>query len=228
MVGPLPVASLQPPARGHRIEFRPDAPNPLLNHPAVGFDLGLARPAQEPVAAPLALQMGPASDKPAFLIRQMGEFDLQPPLPCVGPRSENLKNEPGPVDHLAVETAFEIALLGRREFGVEDRHIHARRSDQSGEFIDLAGTEIGRRAQSSDGGDHGFADIEIDRPGQADGLCEPVFRGTFLVPAAGRHNDQRPVRQVRRREAPMPYAVPSACFGQSVSWRLAPSCSSAS
>ena len=43
----------------HLVELVLDARDPLLDHPAIGFDLGLARPTEKSEAAALPLEMRP-------------------------------------------------------------------------------------------------------------------------------------------------------------------------
>src|ERR1700722_8846107 len=89
------------------LEFLADFRNPLADDPAVGFDLGFAGPAQKAEATALPLKMGPAADKPALLIIEMGEFDLQASFPRVRPLAENFENERRAIEDFGVPGFFE-------------------------------------------------------------------------------------------------------------------------
>ena len=52
-----------------------------LDLPPVGFNLRLAGAAQKTEDAALAFKMGPGPNQTAFLVIQMGKFDLQAPFP---------------------------------------------------------------------------------------------------------------------------------------------------
>jgi hypothetical protein len=76
----------------------------------VGLELGFARAAQAD-AALLALQVGPAAHQPRGHVLQLGQLDLQ--LALVGPRplGEDIEDQPGAIEHPALQHALEVALL---------------------------------------------------------------------------------------------------------------------
>src|SRR5260221_1892194 len=92
----------------------------LADQPAVDLELALAGTAEEAVAAALTLQMGPGTHETRALIAERSELDLQPPLMSARPRAENLENQAGAVDDLAVPRLLEVALLDRRDRRVDD------------------------------------------------------------------------------------------------------------
>ena len=154
----------------HLFERALDAHDALVDLTAVGFDLGLAGPADGAEPAALALEMGPAPDQPRTLIGEMGELDLEAALAGACALAEDLQDQAGAVDHLATPGALEVALLDRAE-----RHIHADQpdlvvADALAEILDRAGAEIGRGPRPRHRHDVPDHDVEIDRARETDSL----------------------------------------------------------
>ena len=70
--------------------------------------------------------MCPRSNQPALLIFEMRQLDLQRAFPRARAPPENLENQPGAVDDLGVEGTLEIALLPRRQLGIDDDECDSR------------------------------------------------------------------------------------------------------
>ncbi len=157
----------------HAFELALDLGDALLDHAPVGFDLRLARPAEEAEAAALAFQMGPGAHQPALLIGQMRVLDLQRAFARARAPAEDLQDQPGAVEHLRAPGLFEIALLHRRERAVHDDDADLLALHEAGEFVDLALAEIGRGADRVERREPGLDHLEIDRARKTDGLFKP-------------------------------------------------------
>ena len=168
---------MQPARALHLLQLPLEPRHPVLDQATVGFDLRFAGTAHEAEAAALALEVGPGADETALLVAEMGEIDLKPPFARAGATPENLENQAGAVDHLGVERLLQIALLHRRERGVDDEEADLLGLRQRGELLDLALAHQRRGARRIGRHDHRAADIEIDGPREADRLVEPRLIG---------------------------------------------------
>ena len=88
----------------------------------VGLQLGLARPARADASSQAGQLRSPSSQSRQPVV-ELGQLDLQLSLPGPGAAGEDVQDELGPVDYLAVECALDVALLGRREVVVEDHGV---------------------------------------------------------------------------------------------------------
>ena len=102
---------------------------------AVDFELAFARAADEAETAALPLQVGPGTHQPRALVFERRQLDLQPPFMGAGALAENLQDQPGAVDHLAFPGLLQIALLHRRNRGVDHRHADVLVRDDAAEIL---------------------------------------------------------------------------------------------
>ena len=79
---------------------------------AVCFELRFARAAQ-PDAAFLPLEVGPAADQARGKVPELRELDLQLAFEAARALCENIQDQACPVEHAAIEFAFEVAFLAR-------------------------------------------------------------------------------------------------------------------
>ena len=149
---PPPGGAVQAPRARHRRQVAPQPHDPFVDPPPVHFELRFARPADEPQAAALALEMRPAADQTAALIGQRCQFDLQPPFPRARSRSENFEDQRCPVERLHAPRAFEIAMLDRRQRRVHDHDVGSRRRrvEALRQRGNLSRPEQRRRARAAD------------------------------------------------------------------------------
>ena len=171
--GLLPLFPVQAAGAADLLQLALQLDDAVGDQAAVELDLGLAGAAGRAGAAALALQVGPGADQAGFLIVEPRQFDLQPALLRPRAAAEDLENEPGAVDDLAVPFLFQIALLDRRQVVVDDGGFGFGGADQGSQFLDLAGAEQGRGRGLAQAHDLLGADVEVQRAGEARGLLEP-------------------------------------------------------
>ena len=109
----LPAFAVQPPCALDDGKVAANHIDAFADSAAVRLDLRLARAAQKAETAPLTFKVRPGPDKPAFLIGETRQLDLQPAFLALRPVCEDFQNEPGTVEHLRVPRFLEIALLDR-------------------------------------------------------------------------------------------------------------------
>nr|AIF15465.1 hypothetical protein [uncultured marine thaumarchaeote KM3_70_D07] len=96
--------------------------------------------------------MGPASDQPTSLVVQCRQFDLQAALPGSGAFAEDFQNQPGAVDDLTLPGLFQVSLLHRGQWSIDDsngeevRGIRCFIANNLTQAFDGAGAEQRRRA----------------------------------------------------------------------------------
>ena len=117
----------------------------LANHPAVQFDLFLARASAHTSATSLALKVRPASHQPGTQVLQTRQLHLKLAFMTSGPLGENLQNQQCPVIDRQFQVALQIALLGRTETLVKQYLHGAQLRRQKLDFVGLAATNEERR-----------------------------------------------------------------------------------
>ncbi len=109
----LARSAVQMARAAHLLQLLLQPHDAVADQPPVSLDLRLAGAAEEAEAAALALQMGPGAHQPAALVLQMREFDLQRALAGARALAENIEDQAGAVDDLAVPGRLQVALLHR-------------------------------------------------------------------------------------------------------------------
>ena len=166
----------------HLVELAPKLAHACADHPPVRLDLRFAWAPQEAEAAALPLQVRPAAHEPALLIVEMRQLHLQPTFRGRGALAEYLQDQPRPVDDLALELLFQVALLDGGERPVDDHQLGLFLLAFGGDALDLALAEQGPRADVTNGKHEGLGDHYADRLRQTLGLFEPSVRILRLAP----------------------------------------------
>ena len=117
---------------------------------AVGFELGFAGTARADAAAQ-SRHFDAVSGQARQHVVQLGQFDLQLPFTRAGAAGEDIEDQLRAVENFAIEGAFDVALLGGGEFGIEEHEIggvETRLSERSSsslpEPISVAASGAGR------------------------------------------------------------------------------------
>ena len=175
------------------IEIAPDLGHTIADQPAVGLNLRFARTAQKPETAALAFQVGPTAHQSPGLIIEMGEFDLHPPLGGRGTLAKDFEDQPGAVDHLALELFLKVALLHRGQRAVDDDQFGLMQFARGGDILDLAFAKQRRRSRIADRHGIGVGDHDPDRQCQPPRLFDArIGVRTARPPAKFRAHDHRP------------------------------------
>ena len=179
----LAGGALQGPRASHLDQFAFQLADFLGQQAPVGLDLGFARTAHDPEAAPLTFQVGPGPDQPRAFIGQPGQLDLKPSLPRPGAPGEDLEDQSGSVDDLGLPGLFQVALLDRRKGVIDDDDIALTELHQIADLLDLAPTKQGPRRQLAQVDNQRLSDFEIQRQSQTHGLLEAGVRVSRTPPS---------------------------------------------
>ena len=160
--------------------------DPATDDPAVGLQLGLARPPEADAAADTG-EVGPHPGEPRQQVFQLRQLHLQLGLVASGPGGEDVEDDLGPVHHPDLERALQIHPLHRAQLLVEDDQRGARLRDRAGHFLDLAFADEGRGIRCGDllgdpahdfgaGGVHEAGEL-FEVIGHVPGVSRPLARG---------------------------------------------------
>ena len=130
-------------AAQHAVQLAAQLGDPLLDQPAVGFQLLFARAAHADAGLD-ARQVGPHPLEPRQRVFELRQLDGQAGFVRPRTRREDIENHLGAIEHLDAQLLFQIADLRRGKIVVEDDHVGVGGADHQLELLDLALAEIGR------------------------------------------------------------------------------------
>ena len=105
----------------------------------------------------------------------MRQLDLKRALLRRRTLAEDVENQPGAVDHLAVPRTLQIALLHRRNRGIHNGYRHAGVGDRASLRCHLPFAQQGCRTASALWQDCSMHNDQPDRGGQPNRLGEPML-----------------------------------------------------
>ncbi len=147
---------------------------PLVNAPAVGFELGFAGASGSDAAAqPRHRRAVPA--QPRQQIVQLRQFHLQLAFPGARAPGENIQDQLGPVQHLHLQRALQIALLRGRQIAVENDDAGLVKMNLALELLHLAGADQSGRIRACAALNLAFGDLGAGAQGQSLQLFEGLL-----------------------------------------------------
>ena len=180
--------AVQAAGAAHLLQLLLQPHDAVADQPPVGLDLGFAGAAEEAEAAALPLQMGPGPHQAGALIVEMRQLDLQRAFARGRPLAEDVQDQAGAVDHLAGPGAFQVALLHRRQRGIDDRRrVTSCSAIASPCVATWPCAEQRRGAAGAQRQDRGVHDHEPDGGGEADRFGQPRLGGARLRRRRVRH-----------------------------------------
>jgi hypothetical protein len=135
----LALAAVQSTVLAHLVYFRLEPFDPITYKASVSFYLGFAWPPGAD-ASPQPLQVAPLPGQTGQEVLMLRQFHLKLSLLGLGSPSEDVQYQGSAVYHFYLEGIFQIPLLRRGEFVIEDDKIVPRL--QSDELLDLALTYV--------------------------------------------------------------------------------------
>ncbi len=168
-------ASLLLAAALHLVEAILDERDAFAQQAPVGFDLRFAGAAGEAEAATLPLKVGPRPHQPALLVVEVRKLDLQHALAGRGALAEDFEDKARAIEHLGLGFGFEIALLHRRERGVDEQQLDLTLLDLLRDRLDLAAAEEGPRLDLAHLDDLGEDHLDPNGISEALELGQPRF-----------------------------------------------------
>ena len=176
---------MQAAGAAHILEVALDADDALADQPPVDFQLRFAGAADEAEAAALPLQVGPGPHQPAALIGQGGQLHLQLAFPGARPLAEDLQDQAGAVDDLALPLLLEIALLDRADGGIDHHQLDVILGDQIAIGLHRAAADQGGRTIAGHLHHGGMHHIQADGGGKSHRFRQPALRANDPSPRPG-------------------------------------------
>jgi len=120
--------------------------------------------------------MGPAADQSRTLVSKRSKFDLHAAFARAGAGAEDLENQSGPVDYLGLPGTLKIALLNRRNSGIDDDKPDFLGFDQYCVPVDDTLSKEGGWANPPQPDRFRVNDVEVDRLSKPHCFVQPRHR----------------------------------------------------